>query len=75
MPIFEKMGKELSVLFTPETLHLVQGAADSGGLELHADLLKDEGFDAARRRTALTTSNGIRPITKAGVDLENHFKF
>ena len=30
VPIFEKMGKELSVLFTPETLHLVQGAADSG---------------------------------------------
>ena len=45
VPIFDKMGKELSVLFTPETLHLVQGAADSGGLELHADLLVKEAFD------------------------------
>ena len=48
VPIFEKMGKELSVLFTPETLHLVQGAADSGGLELHADLLVKEAFDEYR---------------------------
>ena len=36
VPIFDKMGKELSVLFTPETLHLVQGAADSGGLDQQA---------------------------------------
>ena len=36
------------MLFTPETLHLVQGAADSGGLELHADLLVKEAFDEYR---------------------------
>ena len=41
VPVFDKLGKELSVLLTPNTLHLVQDAVASGGLELHADLLKD----------------------------------
>ena len=45
VPVFDKLGKELSVLLTPNTLHLVQDAVASGGLELHADLLKDEVFD------------------------------
>jgi HUS1 checkpoint protein len=37
VPVFDKLGKELSVLLTPNTLHLVQDAVASGGLELHAD--------------------------------------
>lgn len=45
VPVFDKLGKELTVLLTPNTLHLVQDAVASGGLELHADLLKDEVFD------------------------------
>lgn len=45
VPVFDKLGKELTVLLTPNTLHLVQDAVVSGGLELHADLLKDEVFD------------------------------
>ena len=45
VPVFDKLGKELSVLLTPNTLHLEQDAVASGGLELHADLLKDEVFD------------------------------
>jgi len=45
VPIFDKMGKELSVLLTPSTLHLVMGHTVSGGLELHADLLQEEVFD------------------------------
>ena len=56
VPIFDKMGKELSVLFTPETLHLVRGAADSGGLELHADLLVKEAFDELVSRVLDTPS-------------------
>ena len=45
VPVFEKLGKELSVLLTPSTLHLVQDHTASGGLELHADVLREEVFD------------------------------
>jgi HUS1 checkpoint protein len=45
VPVFEKLGKEVTVLLTSNTVHLVQDAVVSGGLELHADLLKEEVFD------------------------------
>ena len=45
VPVFDKLGKELSVLLTPNTVHLAQDHVVSGGLELHADLLREEVFD------------------------------
>lgn len=54
VPIFDKLGKELSVLLTPNTLHLIQGHAVSGGLELHADLLQEEVFDEYK----ISSNNG-----------------
>ena len=54
VPVFEKLGKELSVLLTPNTIHLVQDALATGGLELHADLLKDEVFEEYK----ISSNNG-----------------
>lgn len=54
VPIFDKLGKELSVLLTPNTLHLIQGHTVSGGLELHADLLQEEVFDEYK----ISSNNG-----------------
>lgn len=54
VPIFDKLGKELSVLLTPSTIHLIQGHTVSGGLELHADLLQEEVFDEYK----ISSNNG-----------------
>ena len=59
-PIFDKLGKELSVLFTPNSIHLVQNHAESGGIEIHADLLKDEVFDACLLQSANDNKIGVR---------------
>jgi HUS1 checkpoint protein len=45
VPVFEKLGNELTMLLTRNTIHLVQDAVSTGGLELHADLLKNEVFE------------------------------
>ena len=45
LPTLEKLGKSCAVLLGPEDVHLLQGAAEAGGLHVVARLARSVLFD------------------------------
>ncbi|CEF98115.1 Checkpoint protein Hus1/Mec3 [Ostreococcus tauri] len=51
-PVFERLGSEVTVMFSPQTIILLQSARATGGIDAHADLRVDEVFERLKMTSA-----------------------
>ena len=70
-PVFDRLGGEATLLLTPTTVRVVQGARVADGVAAHADFRVDEVFERCRISSACDDKIAVKlePSALAGTCL------